>query len=290
VQTGLADQVVPGQRDLVEPGMLKLGGTKKRMTAMFTDIRGFSTISEKLTPEDLVRLLNRYLTGMSDAILDLKGTIDKYEGDAIIGFFGAPIDLPDHAVRACTAALKMKRIEAELNQQFLADKIAPAPLLTRLGINTGDMVVGNMGTDRKMDYTIIGDAVNLAARLEGVNKQYGTWICVSEETMRAAGNGFVYRKLDKIRVVGKMEPIQIFELVDELSTISREAADFFDEFAEAMRSFESREWQTALDRFKSLSEKRPADGPSRLYIGRCEAYLQEPPPEDWDGVFNLTSK
>ena len=275
---------------VADPGMLKLGGTKKRMTAMFTDIRGFSTVSEKLTPEDLVRLLNRYLTGMSDVILDLKGTIDKYEGDAIIAFFGAPIDLPDHAVRACTAALKMKKIESELNRQFLDDKIAPAPLLTRLGINTGDMVVGNMGTDRKMDYTIIGDSVNLAARLEGVNKQYGTWICVSEATMNAAGNGFVYRKLDKIRVVGKLEPIQIFELVDELSSISREAADFFDEFAQAMHSFESREWQKALERFTALSVKRPNDGPSRLYIGRCEAYLQDPPPEDWDGVFNLTSK
>lgn len=275
---------------VADPGMLKLGGTKKRMTAMFTDIRGFSTVSEKLTPEDLVRLLNRYLTGMSDAILDLKGTIDKYEGDAIIAFFGAPIDLPDHAVRACSAALKMKKIESELNKQFLADKIAPSPLLTRMGINTGDMVVGNMGTDRKMDYTIIGDSVNLAARLEGVNKQYGTWICVSEDTMRAAGNGFVYRKLDKIRVVGKLQPIQIFELVDELSTISRETADFFDEFEEAMQSFEARDWPKALERFNALAAKRPADGPSRLYVGRCEAYLQDPPPDDWDGVFNLTSK
>ncbi len=275
---------------VADPGMLKLGGTKKRMTAMFTDIRGFSTVSEKLSPEDLVRLLNRYLTGMSDTILDLKGTIDKYEGDAIIAFFGAPIDLPDHAARAWSAALKMKRVETALNEQFLSDKIAPSPLLTRLGINTGDMVVGNMGTDRKMDYTIIGDAVNLAARLEGVNKQYGTWICVSEDTMRAAGNSFVYRKLDKIRVVGKLQPIRIYELVDELSTISREEVDFFDEFEAAMQSFENRDWPQALQRFKTLSEKKPDDGPSKLYVGRCEAYLQNPPADDWDGVFNLTSK
>jgi len=260
------------------------------MTAMFTDIRGFSTVSEKLTPEDLVRLLNRYLTGMSDVILDLKGTIDKYEGDAIIAFFGAPIDLPDHAERACRAAVKMKRIEAELNKQFLSDGITPSPLLTRLGLNTGDMVVGNMGTTRKMDYTIIGDAVNLAARLEGVNKQYGTWVCASEDTVSAAGSSFLFRRLDRIRVVGKSQPIRIFELVEEKSALPEEKKAFYSRFETAMEEFESRDWMKARAAFAACLEQAPEDGPAKTYLARCDNYAKNPPAEDWDGVYNLTQK
>ncbi len=278
-------------REIVaDPTRLKLGGTKKTMTALFTDIRGFSTVSEKLSPEDLVRLLNRYLTGMSDAILDLKGTIDKYEGDAIIAFFGAPLDLPDHAERGCLAAVQMKRIESQLNEKFLADGIAPSPLLTRVGINTGDMVVGNMGTDRKMDYTIIGDSVNLAARLEGVNKQYGTWICVSEDTQRVAGDSFLYRRLDRIRVVGKSQPIRIYELVEEKSKLDQRMIDFFGQFDEGMNLFEDRAWPKARDVFKAAMELKPDDVPAKMYIDRCSAFMKKPPAEDWDGVYNLTMK
>lgn len=278
-------------KDIVaDPSKLKLGGTKRCMTAMFTDIRGFSTVSEKMTPEDLVRLLNRYLTGMSDVILDLKGTIDKYEGDAIIAFFGAPIELPDHAYRCCQAAIKMKKIEEELNRQFLTDGTAPTPLLTRVGINTGDMVVGNMGTNRKMDYTIIGDAVNLAARLEGVNKQYGTWICASEDTVSAAGGDFFFRRLDRIRVVGKSQPIQIFELVDMKNALSQAQKSFFEGFVEAMARFDSRDWKGARETFQACLDASAEDGPSKTYIGRCDNYIKAPPPADWDGVYNLTAK
>ncbi len=194
---------------LTNPDKLKLGGEKKYMTAMFTDVKGFSTISEQLDPSDLVKLLNEYLSAMSDVILEMKGTIDKYEGDAIISFFGAPIELPDHALRACKAAIQMKKIETELNKKFIESKMAPTPLLTRIGINTGDMVVGNMGTARKMDYTIMGNSVNLAARLEGVNKQYGTWILTSEYTMNNADSELTIRKLDRVRVVGIQTPRSI---------------------------------------------------------------------------------
>lgn len=278
-------------REIVaNPDLLKLGGTKKTMTAMFTDIKGFSTISEKLGPEELVRLLNAYLTGMSDAILDLKGTIDKYEGDAIIAFFGAPMDLPDHAERCCRAAVRMKKLEAQLNVRFLEEGLAPSPLLTRIGINTGEMVVGNMGTDRKMDYTIIGDSVNLAARLEGVNKQYGTWICVAEDCVNAAGQSFLYRRLDRIRVVGKSAPIRIFELVDEVAQVTEEQRKFYAEFEEAMELFEARKWKEARTAFTSCLDAVPGDGPSKTYIGRCDTYLQNPPPANWDGVYNLTQK
>ena len=273
-----------------DPDKLKLGGTKKHMTAIFTDIRGFSTISEKLTPEDLVRLLNQYLSKMSDVILDLQGTIDKYEGDAIIAFFGAPLDLKDHAFRACKSAAAMKRVERELNVRFLNEGTAPLPLMTRVGINTGDMVVGNMGTDRKMDYTIIGDAVNLAARLEGVNKQYGTWICVSEDTASQAGDSFIFRRLDRIRVVGKNVPIRLLELVEEKEMLDDPALRFYKNFEEALQSFENRNWKESRGMFADLVAQSAEDGPSKLYLGRCETYIEKPPVDDWDGVFNLTTK
>jgi adenylate cyclase len=178
---------------VADPSMLKLGGQKKWITAIFTDVRGFSTISEALDPEQLVTLLNLYLSGMSDIILQNRGTIDKYEGDAIISFFGAPVTNEFHAKMACRAAVLMKKKEAELNERFLAERMTPNPLVTRIGINTGDMVVGNMGTEKKMNYTMMGNAVNLAARLEGVNKQYGSWILASDATKAEAGDEFLFR-------------------------------------------------------------------------------------------------
>ncbi|HOX93111.1 MAG TPA: adenylate/guanylate cyclase domain-containing protein, partial [Spirochaetales bacterium] len=163
--TYLSSEVV--EQIVADPSKLTLGGQSRFMTAMFTDIKGFSTISEQLSPEALVSLLNKYLSGMSDIILDQKGTIDKYEGDAIIAFFGAPLDLPEHARNACRSAILMKRLEEQMNTMFLAEGLSPTPIATRIGINSGDMVVGNMGTERKMNYTMMGSAVNLAARLEG---------------------------------------------------------------------------------------------------------------------------
>ncbi|OHD79940.1 MAG: hypothetical protein A3J97_00435, partial [Spirochaetes bacterium RIFOXYC1_FULL_54_7] len=200
--------------DLIQdPDKLQLGGEERVMTAMFTDIKGFSTISEALTPSALVHLLNEYLSAMSDQVLDQRGTIDKFEGDAIIAFFGAPIALQDHAVRACNAALLMRKVEAELNRRFTEEALSPSPLMTRFGINTGAMVVGNMGTERKKNYTIMGSSVNLAARLEGVNKQYGTWILLSGDTHAQLGGAFLCRRLDRVRVVGINEPVQLYELL-----------------------------------------------------------------------------
>ncbi len=186
---------------IADPSKLNLGGEKREMTAIFTDIRGFSTISESLDPADLVKLLNLYLTDMSNTILANRGTIDKYEGDAIIAFFGAPIHMAEHAVLACRTAIQMKLAEKELNKRVIAENLCPSQIFTRIGINTGDMIVGNMGTPDKMDYTIMGNAVNLAARLEGVNKQYGTrGILISEHTRAHVGDEFLLRRLDRIRV------------------------------------------------------------------------------------------
>jgi adenylate cyclase len=275
---------------LADPDKLKLGGEKKYMTAMFTDVKGFSTISEKLDPTDLVHLLNLYLSDMSDIVLDLMGTIDKYEGDAIISFFGAPLEMNDHARRACLAAIRMKRTEEQLNRQFLADSLTPAPLLTRIGINTGDMVVGNMGTKRKMDYTMMGSNVNLAARLEGVNKQYGTWILTSEITRAQAGDDIFTRRLDRVRVVGINEPVRLYEIIDETSNTSAEMREAVGVFHSGLEWFEKKDWARAAKDFAAVLRVHANDGPATKYMQRCNEYKVKPPADSWDGVFSLTEK
>jgi adenylate cyclase len=273
-----------------DPSMLKLGGQKKWITAMFTDVRGFSTISELLDAEQLVKLLNVYLSGMSDIVLEHRGTIDKYEGDAIISFFGAPVNYKEHALQACRSAVMMKRKEAELNERFLADGSSPNPLLTRIGLNTGDMVVGNMGTERKMDYTIMGNAVNLAARLEGVNKQYGSWILMSDDTYKETGDEFLVRRFDKVRVVGINTPVQLWELIDFRTEATPELLDYLGRFEAAHQVFDTKDWKKSLKLFQALSSERPEDGPAKSYIKKCEVFMQKPPAPDWDGVFSLTEK
>ena len=197
-----------------DPSKLNLGGEKREMTVMFTDIQGFSTFSEKLDPTQLVRLLNKYLTVMSNIIMENKGTVDKYEGDAIIAFFGAPLHQKDHADLACRSAIAMKKAETAINKEVMEEGLCPIPIFTRIGINTGEMVVGNMGSENKMDYTVMGNAVNLAARLEGVNKPYKTkGILISEYTHEKLSDEFFCRKLDKIRVVGINTPLRIYELI-----------------------------------------------------------------------------
>lgn len=275
---------------IANPDKLKLGGEERGMTAIFTDIQGFSTLAENMRPVELVAMLNRYLTGMSDIVLELGGTIDKYEGDAIIAFFGAPLDMEDHAKKAILAAVRMKRKEKELNQQFLGENILTMPIKTRIGINTGQMVVGNMGTDKKMDYTIIGDSVNLAARLEGVNKRYGTYVCVSEYTKDAAGDSFIYRRLDRIRVVGKAIPIRIFEVVEEKGILDTNTEEALLAYETGQTFFEEKKWKKALVYFERALKLNPEDGPSLRFIATCNEYIKNPPPENWDGVYRMDQK
>jgi adenylate cyclase len=285
--TYVSDDVV--KEIISDPSRLQLGGTKRHMSAIFTDVEGFSGISEQLDPENLVSLLNRYLTFMSDAILEEKGTIDKYEGDAIIAFFGAPMPLPDHAVRACESAIVMRRIEKDLNKKIMEEKLSPRPLLTRIGINTGSMVAGNMGTGNKMNYTIMGNAVNLAARLEGVNKQYGTWIIASDDTVKETGDHFLTRKLDRVRVVGINEPVRLHELLETMEMASGEQKKLVEVFHAALDFYENRKWKEAIEGFKeSLAIENC--GPSAKYLERCEVFIKHPPGDNWDGVHNLTEK
>jgi adenylate cyclase len=300
-------------REVVEelvanPSLLQLGGSKRRMSAIFTDIQAFSTISEQLDPEQLVHLLNRYLTVMSDIIMENMGTIDKYEGDAIVAFFGAPVYREDHAALACRSAVRMKQAEAELNRELIEqglitdgvlaalknkgvslDPAAPVPLYTRIGINTGDMVVGNMGTSNKMNYTIMGNAVNLAARLEGVNKWYQTGgILISEYTRDEIGGEFVCRSLDRVRVVGINTPLRLYELLEPGNGAA--GPDALAAWEQALALYEKREFKAAGAIFGSLARGNGQDGVARYYAGLCRDYGAAPPPADWDGVNNLTQK
>jgi class 3 adenylate cyclase len=260
------------------------------MTALFSDIKNFTRISEQLSQEHLVDLLNHYLSTMSDVILEQKGTIDKYHGDSIVSFFGAPLDLVDHAMRACTAAIIMKRMEKDINHYVLEKGISPLPLLTRIGINTGEMVVGNMGTQKKMNYTIISSAVNLASRLEGVNKQYGTWVLATESTLEETSDSFLSRRLDRIRVVGINEVVHINELLELKTDASDALFERVHLFHKALDLFEARNWKDAQNAFNQVLKVFPNDGPSHLYFNRCRQYLDYPPEARWDGIFDITEK
>ncbi|MDR2739947.1 MAG: adenylate/guanylate cyclase domain-containing protein [Treponema sp.] len=298
---------------IADPSQLKLGGEKREMTAIFTDVRSFSTISEALgDPAKLVELLNFYLTRMSNIILENHGTIDKYEGDAIIAFFGAPVHMPDHAALACRSAVLMKRAEAEINKEALAQslitrKVMEAmvhkkilkdvndlnPLYTRLGINTGEMVVGNMGTPNKMDYTIMGNAVNLAARLEGVNKQYNTGgILISEYTQAKIGDEFLTRGLSRVRVVGVDTPLRLYEVLELREGAPQAMLDMLNNWNRAFSVYENQGFPEALNLFNAIYQENQQDRVAKLYLDRCKKYTTEPPaPEKWDnGVDNLTEK
>jgi class 3 adenylate cyclase len=286
--TYLSEDVV--EEIVSDPTRLQLGGVKRNMTAIITDVRNFTGIAESLSPENLVDLLNYYLSSMSDIILEQKGTIDKYEGDAIMAFFGAPLDLPDHALRACVASINVKRLEKTVNKHVMEKGISPSPLLTRIGINSGEMVVGNMGTQKKMNYTIISNAVNLTSRLEGINKQYGTWILASEAVVRETGDRILARRLDRIRVVGIQEPVRIYEILEMKANTSDALNERVRLFHHALELFEARNWNDAGREFYRLFEKFPNDGPSRLYMERCRHFRDHAPEQNWDGVFNFTEK
>ena len=286
--TYLSEDVV--EEIVSDPTRLQLGGIKRHMTVLFTDVKDFSRIAEALPPEKLVDLLNYYLSTMSDVILEQKGTIDKYQGDAIVSFFGAPLELSDHPLRACVSAIIMKRLEGEVNNYVAEHNLSPTPLLTRIGINSGDMVVGNMGTQKKMNYTIIANAVNLAARLEGINKQYGTWVLASEHTVKETGGKLLTRKLDRIRVVGINEPVRIHEILEIKADAPSTLLETVNRFNKAFDLFEQRSWKEAEAAFFHVLKTAPKDSPSILYIKRCRQYLASPPPADWDGIFTFKEK
>ncbi len=267
---------------LQNPGNLKLGGELRELSIYFSDVQGFTSISESLTPDNLTTLLNDYLTAMTDIIMDEGGTVDKYEGDAIIAFWNAPLDVPDHAKRAVRAALRCGKKLAELRPGF--KERAGRDLFMRIGLNTGQVVVGNMGSNQRFDYTFLGDAGNLAARLEGINKQFGTYIMISENTLKQIGDEFAVRELSRVRVVGRKEPVRVFEPMFKEDYSARR--NILDVFSSALKQYYDGKFDTALELFSSIAEHDPA---SSAYAKRCK-HLKEHPPQDWSGIWEMTEK
>ncbi len=275
-----------------DPSKLALGGQRKIITAFFSDVAGFSTISEKLTPEELVALLNHYLTDMCNIIAKYDGTVDKFEGDAIIAFWGAPLDEPQHAKLACFSTIEMQQLMVELRKQYTAEGRDPliANMRMRVGLNSGPAVVGNMGSKNRMDYTMMGDTVNLAARLEGANKFYGTYSMISDATYEFAKDHIDVRELDKIQVVGKKEAVVVYELLNKKNQTSGDYASGIELYLKAMDLYKQQKFIDAIPVFKSVFQYIPNDPPSKTYIERCDVLKDHPPGPDWDGRYVLTAK
>jgi len=269
------------------PEQLALGGEKRELTVLFSDIRGFSTFSEGLTPEVLVQLLNEYFNAMTQAVVEDDGAVDKYIGDAIMALYGAPLPQPDHAYRACHTALRMLDALQVLQPRW-QERGLPV-IQIGIGINSGAMVVGNVGSDLRFAYTAMGDEVNLGSRLEGVNKEYGTHIIISEATWECVKNRLATRELDVIRVKGKARPTRIFEVLGELPCTPAQAT-LVQSFAEALHAYRAGQWQEAIDLFHEVLRAAPDDFPSQLYLQRCQELQITPPPSDWDGVYMMHTK
>ena len=277
----------------------ELGGEEGYHTAFFTDIQSFSAFSEKLSASDLVSLLNNYLTEMTDILMENNGTLDKYIGDAIVAFYGAPLDLKDHELLACRTAIKMQERLAVLREQWQEEGERWPEIVhhmqNRIGINTGKMVTGNMGSESRMNYTMMGDTVNLAARLESSAKQYGVYIQISDTTYESVKDQVVVRALDFVRVMGKTEPVKVFELISEKDQEPEQYKKILPVFHEGLGHYFNQDWDKAIEAFKTadeLEEMFPGrkTNPSRIYIPRCENFKVNPPGDDWDGVWTQTSK
>lgn len=263
-------------RLVADPDSLSLGGELRDLSIFFSDVAGFTGISEHLGPEALTSLLNTYLTAMTDIILEEGGTVDKYEGDAIIAFWNAPLDLPDHPLCAVRAAI---RCQAKLDEMrpVLKEEYGKE-LRARIGVNTGPVVVGNMGSVQRFDYTFLGDAGNLASRLEGINKQFDTSILVSEYTVAKLDDSIPLREVSRVRVVGRKEPVRVYEPIPEGSDTAP--------FATALQSYYDGQFEQAVTQFTALASTDPT---AAIYATRCQT-LAGNPPESWDGVWEMTEK
>ena len=311
----------------------ELGGEARTGTAYFTDIEGFSTFSEILTAPQLVELLNEYLTAMTEILIAERGTLDKYEGDAIVAFLGAPMVIPDHALRACRVGVSMQKRLNDLRKKWRGEKQLPEQterntknlppdqwtpgdkwpkivheMKMRIGINSGEIVVGNMGSDMHMNYTMMGDSVNLAARLEAGAKQYGIYTCLSEYTLnfeyeaetgekRRVRDEVEVRFIDNITVVGKTEPVKIYELYAMKGDLTDQEKNLIRTFDQGLKHYFNMEWDAAMESFQeSLKVERVLDGkttPSAVFLKRCQQFKDTPPVppgQKWDGVFKLTEK
>jgi len=272
------------------PEKLKLGGDKQNLTVFFSDVRGFTSISEIMSPEALTKLLNEYFTPMTNIVLESKGLLDKYIGDALMAVWGAPAHIADHADRALASALKMLDELDVLREKWKSENLPPIDI--GCGINTGPMVVGNMGSQLRFDYTVLGDSVNLGARLEGITKEYGVRIICSEFTKQnlVAPQNFLLRELDWIRVKGKSEPVTIFEVMRFNESNKEKRASIKEIFEAGLALYRKKEFDKASTEMIRVLQIDAQDGPASVFLERCEHFTKHPPSHDWSGVWTMLTK
>jgi adenylate cyclase len=280
VSPAVAARVAEDPRRMLAP-------EKRDMTVMFTDIAGFTNISESLPSAKLAEMMNFYLGEMAGVILGQDGTIDKFIGDAVMSFWNAPLDQPDHAAAACRAALKIVERERQIQSELA--RLCGAAVLTRIGINSGSMTVGDMGSEKKFNFTVLGDAVNLGSRLEGANKLYGSRILLSESTADLVRGRFVVRQLDVLRVSGKKRPVSVYELLatGEGDPALRSRATAYEA---ALAHYRAQRWDAATEVLRALLAEHPADAPAAALHDRIARLRADPPPADWDGVYVAKDK
>lgn len=266
----------------------KLGGERKTLTVLFSDIRGFTTFSEKYEPEMVAQYLQEYLTAMTEIIIKHNGTLDKFVGDEIMAVYGAPLFYKEHALLACKTALEMVAGLRKIQQKLSQRKIDYFQI--GIGMNTGKMIVGNLGSSQLFDYTVIGDEVNLAARLESANKQYWTTIIISESTYQEVKDVAIIRELDYVIVKGKNKPVRIYELrgLDSIPDIEQDL--IINTYTRGFALYKDQKWCQAIKEFRKVLRYFPSDGPSRIYTQRCLNYITDPPPSDWNGIYTLKNK
>lgn len=270
-----------------DPDQVALGGERRTATVLFSDVANFTNTSENLAPEQLVAVMNLYLNAMTAIIIEEGGFVDKFVGDEIVAIFGAPNDLPDHAARACNAVVRMQAQAARLQPQFKALGCTNE-IFFRAGLSTGALVVGNMGSEQRMNYTAMGDVMNLGARLETANKEYDTRVLVSDATAAAAGTDYAFRPLDRVRVKGKDEAVPVRELMGRTDAVDAAVQARCDRFAEGYRLYGEQKWDAAAAAFHEAAAR--GDVTATIFIDRCKAFRDNPPQGEWDGTFTLASK
>lgn len=269
-----------------EPEATKIGGDSKEVTIIFTDIKGFTSFSEKHTPQEVVNRLNEYLGEMVQVIEEYDGYVDKFIGDGIMAYWGAPLAQAEHAKLAVACIVAMKKSMEILCIKWQADGVEPFAI--RAGVQSGEVVAGNIGLrGKKMEYTVIGDTVNQAARLESSAKYYGVDVLVGENTYLGTRDTYGYRELDKVRMMGKQVPVRVYELIENQSESIRKLNE---KFSAALAIYRGRNWEQAETYFAAILAEFPDDRPSEIYLERCQYFKRNPVSNDWDGIFNRRGK
>ena len=271
-----------------EPERLKLGGERRNMSVLFSDLRGFTTLSEGLTPEKLVGVLNTYLNEMTNIVFEEGGVLDKYIGDAVMAFWNAPLDQADHAARSVRTAIRMCKKLEEMNREGVFPK--GIELKVGVGVNTGEMVVGNIGADIRYDYTVIGDSVNLASRTESLCKEYGVLIIITKNTRDMLDESFVTRELDSVAVKGKKEPVRIYQVLGLAGEVSDKEIAFAKQCEVALNDYYAQRFAEAIKECEALLQIKSDDLTTQHLLERCHLYQQTPPPADWDGAWIMKKK